>query len=217
MHVLNSSQYEELWSYVRAFVSVRVPQKEDAEDTTQEVFQHLLRKGALRKFELVAENFTHLRYLLLRVARRLIIDRNRRVQALKRGGQSIALSIERDLGDVLGIPDKEASPSSKLEFKEVRITVEEQVNKLRQHYVSRGQAERFAVIEPHLNPLAESPLGYEDAARRLSMTRGAVRLLVCRARRELAGLVAERLEIPRPRTTLSRLSFMRPVRANSLL
>lgn len=189
------------WYPLYAFVRRRGYPPEEAEDLTQEFFSRLLEKNALESVERSKGKF---RSYLLASMKHLLANEWNRSQCEKRGGGLTILSLDDLHAEEryrLEPPD-ELTPDRVYDRRWAETIVDSVTLKLRDEFVTAGQATRFEELKVFL--LAdEEPVSYASMAERLGMTEGAVRTAIYRMRQRYGALF--RAEIAQTVTSLSEM------------
>lgn len=181
---------EAYYAPVLTFIRHSGCQQEAARDLTQGFFAMLLAGGGL---ETVRQGRGRFRSFLLGAVKHFLADQHDRTQAAKRGGGQVVVSIEAGAGtsttSELQIPDP-AGPAPDTVFdREWALTlVERALNLLASELTAAGKGEQFDILKPWLLGDVES-LSQADAARRLGLTEGAVKVAIHRLRKRFREVV----------------------------
>ena len=175
-----------LYSYLRR----RGHTREEAEDLTQGFFARLLERKDLRTADPVRGRF---RGFLLTALKRYVINQHERATAVRRGGpMPITLNFddaERSYAHGLGSDD---SPERVFDRKWAALCLDRALASLRAEYHQAGKGPVADVLLPYLTDSGELP-SYREAAARLEMTEGAVKVAVHRLRQRFGAIL--RLQI----------------------
>ncbi|HRX81253.1 MAG TPA: sigma factor, partial [Pirellulaceae bacterium] len=160
------------WYPLYAYVRRRGRSANDARDLTQDFFAHLLEKESLQAADPDRGRF---RSFLLTAFKNFLSKERERSAAQKRGGDVKHLSIDYDSGEqrYQFEPVDDWTPEKIYERRWALTLLEEVMTSLQQEYEDSGKAELFDQCKGHLTG---SGPGYEEAARSLAMTEGALRV-----------------------------------------
>jgi RNA polymerase sigma-70 factor (ECF subfamily) len=169
---------EAYWYPLYAFARRRGRSASDAKDLTQEFFAHLLEKESLQAADPDRGRF---RSFLLTAFKNFLAKDRERSAAQKRGGDVQHLSLDFDAGErrYKFEPADEWTPEKIYERRWALTLLDQVLAALQGEYEESGKAELFAQCKGHLTGTGP---GYEDAAKRLEMTEGALRVAVHRMR-----------------------------------
>jgi RNA polymerase sigma factor (sigma-70 family) len=175
------------WYPLYAFIRRRGHGPHDAEDLTQSFFAHLLGKNALGHVDRSKGLF---RTFLLAALVNFLNDQHDRRQAIKRGGGTPIISWEELTAEerYKQEPAGSLTPEKLFERRWALTLIEAVLLRLRQEYEAGGKQELFRQLEPCLTGEV-SPGFYDEAAVRLAMNPGAVRVALHRLRRRLGELL----------------------------
>ena len=180
------------WYPIYAHLRHRSRDGNEALDLTQEFFAHLLEKAVLRVADPDRGRFRS--FLLASVDNFLSNERDRE-QALKRGGGTQLVSLDvRDAEDrLLAEPSADLlSPEQAFERRWALTLLENVLARLRCEHSSPEKAALFEQLEPFLAK-GESPDSYRDAAERLRMSEGAIKVAIHRLRQRFGTLLREEI------------------------
>ena len=178
------------WQPVFAFIRREGRDEETARDLTQDFFARLLARHGL---DTVEPGHGRFRSFLLGAVKHFLADQHDRAQAAKRGGGQTMVSIEAGASTnttaELQIPDPAGpAPDTLFDRQWAHALVERALDMLAQEFTAAGKAEQFELLKPWL--LGEvATLSQFDAAGRLGMTEGAVKVAVHRLRKRFRALV----------------------------
>ena len=176
-----------LYVYVRRQTSTR----EDAEDLTQAFFARFLEKNYLEKLTAQKGKF---RAFLLAALKHFLANEWDRANRQKRGGGQTTLSLDwQDADARYQIEPADNSSPDKLYDRAWAVTLLEQVlARLREENAAPEQARLFDQLRPFLM-VGTSAIPYGEAAARLNLSEGAVRVAVHRLRRRYRELLREQI------------------------
>lgn len=168
------------WQPLYVYVRRRGYGPEDAEDLTQQFFAHFLRKQAFGSAEPARGRF---RTFLLKSLQNFLADDWKRTHRLKRGGDSIAISFDRDAveeGCALELAET-VTPERAYEQRWAVTLLEQVLEWMLEDYTRAGKARLFEVLENYLWGSDGEP-SYAQIADELGMSEGALRVAVHRLR-----------------------------------
>ena len=185
----------EIWHKLRTYIrSHSFGQPADIDDLTQDVFFHLLNKGALERLRDQAENEAHFLAMLCTTAKRHMIDLHRRRNSLKRNAGRNHLSLDSNHGSPLQIEAPESTnPRATLYARELETLVDECKSLVRQEYERIGKARVFEACHPSLDEPRSNNNGAQPLAERLGISKQAVHSHLKRMRCHYRDLVSTRL------------------------
>lgn len=175
---------------VLAFIRITCRDENAARDLTHEFFARLLARHGVDGVEPGQGMF---RSFLLGAVKHFLADQYDRTRAAKRGGGEPALSIgaalHADTTAQLQIPDPAGPPSDAHFDREwAQTLVTRAINSLAREISAIGGTEQFEVLKPWLVGQVDS-LSQADAARRLGLAEGAVKVAIHRLRKRFRALV----------------------------
>lgn len=158
--------------------------EDQAEECAQAFLTHLLTCGGVAGVEPGLGRF---RSYLLGALKHFLADAHRRDQRLKRGGGAVVQSIERDGGTEtspgMQIPDPNAQlPDAYFDRQWALALMERGLASTQCFYEDAGKADQFGVLKPWLMGDGEN-LIQGDAASRLGLSAGAVKVAIHRLRK----------------------------------
>lgn len=171
---------ETYWYPLYAFVRRRGHSAEDARDLTQAFFTRLLEKNAVGVADPDRGRF---RAFLLGALKHFLANEWNRARAEKRGGGQRLLSIDYGAADERfdNDPQDDATPERAFERSWALEVLERALARLEAEYSRRGKQRVFTELRETLVAGGEPP-SYKQAAARLSMTEGAIKVAVHRLR-----------------------------------
>jgi len=175
------------WYPLYAFIRRRGHDPHAAQDLTQSFFAHLLGKDALSGVDPSKGLF---RTFLLAVLVNFLNDERDKHQAAKRGGKNQIVSFDELTAEELyrHEPIDALSPEELFERRWAFALIQQALLRLRREYEAGGKRDLFERLEPCLT--GDVPPGfYDEAATRLEMNAGAVRVALHRLRRRLGELL----------------------------
>ncbi len=187
---------------VFAFIRHRAPDEDTARDLTQEFFARLLAGKGIAQVDPQRGRF---RSYLLGAVKHFLADRRDHDQRLKRGAGQALQPIEpgTDTSPGLQVPDPHApSPDREFDRKWALTLLDRALAALAAEHKAAGKADQFEALKPWLTGDSEE-VSQADAARRLGLNEGAVKVAVHRLRRrfrevikaEIAGTVSDRGQV----------------------
>ncbi|HOX56363.1 MAG TPA: sigma-70 family RNA polymerase sigma factor [Candidatus Paceibacterota bacterium] len=182
---------ESYYAPVLAFVRCTVRDEEAARDLTHEFFARLLAQHGLDTVEPGRGRF---RSFLLGAVKHFLANQLDRMQAQKRGGGQAPISI--DAGDAahtttttLQIPDPAGPAPDALFDRQWALTITGRaLDTLAAEFNAADKAQQFETLKPWLLGDVES-VSQAEAAARLGLSEGAVKVAVHRLRRRFRELV----------------------------
>ena len=181
---------ESYYAPVLAFIRYSGRDEEAARDLTQEFFARLLARHGLDTVEPGRGRF---RSFVLGAVKHFLADQHDRTQAAKRGGGQAPIPIEaanpEGTTTTLQIPDPASRvPDTVFDRQWALTTVERALGALSAEFTGPDKAVQFQTLKPWL--LGEvASLSQAQAAQRLGLTEGAVKVAVHRLRRRFRDLV----------------------------
>ena len=184
------------WQPVFRFLRSEGRDEENARDLTQEFFARLLARDRLAAVEPGRGRF---RSYLLGAVKHFLADRREHERRLKRGGGVVPESLDATLNSQqatatgLQVADPAALPPDSYFDREWALAVMDRaVSAAQQEFISQGKAEEFDVLKLWLVGEAQA-LSQADAAVKLGLSEGAVKVAVHRLRKRFRELVRAEL------------------------
>lgn len=177
------------WYPLYGYVRRRGYSAEDAQDLTQGFFLDLLDRKALRRATPVRGKF---RSFLLASLQNYLADQLDRKRAIKRGGQVQFIPLDRLPGEerYQSEPVDGLTPEKIFDARWAMTLIEETLRQLRQEYESQGKAPIMEILAPFLDPANSQRLpSYGEAAAKIEVTVGAVKVLIHRLRKRHHALL----------------------------
>lgn len=163
---------------------------EDAEDLTQVFFQNLVNYESLQA---VTQERGKLRSFMLAMLKRIIAKHLRHDAAEKRGGsKSATLSFDEFAGEARYAmePSDGRDPDALFDQAWARDVLASAETKLRADYAKADNVATFDHLREFL-PLGDNATPYAEAAKKLGVTEGTLRLLIHRMRTRYGKLVEQ--------------------------
>lgn len=179
------------WYPLYAYVRRQGHSREDAEDLTQGFFARLLEKNFL---EGITTDKGRFRAFLLVALKRFLANEWDRANRQKRGGGAIPLSLDwEDAETRYQInPADDLSPDKLYDRSWAIVMLEQVIARLSEESAANDKAGLFEQLKPFL--MAErNETPYAEAATKLKMTEGAVRVAVHRLRKRFRELLREEI------------------------
>ena len=173
---------------VKTFIQHRCRNADKVSDLTQGFFAHLIEKDGLATVEPGRARF---RSFLLGAVKHYLSDQIAREQAAKRGGNSVALSIDAgtDTSPGIEVADPTVLAPEKVFDREWAITLlDRAVKQLANEFEFDGKIALFDILKPWLTGGGES-ITQAEASARLNMTEGAIKVAIHRLRRRFRQIV----------------------------
>lgn len=181
---LCAAYYEPVFAFI-----TRKSSEEKAKDLTQEFFSKLLTGNGLHGVDRAKGRF---RSYLLGAVKHFLADAYDHSSASKRGAGQTPVSIEgTDTSTCLEVPDMR-SPDIEFDRKWALALLDRALSKLAEEHKNASKLDFFETLKPWLLGESEN-LSQADAAAKLSMNEGAVKVAIHRLRRRFRDLV--KLEI----------------------
>jgi RNA polymerase sigma factor (sigma-70 family) len=173
---------------VFAFIRRNAPDEDSALDLTQEFFARLL---AGQGFASVDPHRGRFRSFLLGAAKHFLANMHDRAHRLKRGAGQPLESIDAgtDTSPGLQLPDPKApSPDREFDRKWALTLLDRALVALAQEQKAAGKADQFEALKPWLSGDREN-ISQAEAAARLGMNEGAVKVAIHRLRRRFREVI----------------------------
>jgi RNA polymerase sigma factor (sigma-70 family) len=182
------------WYPLYGFVRSRGHGPEAAQDLTQGFFLHLLEHRALRHVSPAKGKF---RSFLLASLQNYLANEADRARCLKRGGQVVEfvpLDAEAAEQRYRLEPADHLTPETLFDARWARALLGEVTERLRQEHALEGKAAAFETLKPFLDPLnGPGSRSYEQVARELQVSVGAVKTLIHRLRKRYSLRLREEI------------------------
>jgi RNA polymerase sigma factor (sigma-70 family) len=180
--------------YQPVFILIRraAPDEDAARDCTQEFFARLLARHGL---DTVNPERGRFRHFLLGAVRHFLADQRDYQRRLKRGGGQVLVSLDAGTDTSTKIEVADASlPSPDLEFdrKWALTLLDRALARLQSEQQEAGKDEPFEVLKPWLTGEKQT-LSQAEAATRLGVNEGAVKVAIHRLRKRFRELVKEEI------------------------
>ncbi len=179
------------WYPLYAYVRRRGYSPEDAQDLTQGFFARLLQKNYPAEADRVKGKF---RSFLLLTLNHFLLDERARAHTLKRGGGQVLISLDQPTPEDryrLEVADN-LSPETLFERRWAQTLLDQALLRLRAEFATAGKAEQYEVLKT-FGPGEQTTLSYAEAAGRLGVSEGTVRMMIHRLRQRHRELVREEI------------------------
>jgi RNA polymerase sigma factor (sigma-70 family) len=179
------------WFPLYAFVRRRGFSAPDAEDLTQEFFARFLEHNWVGNADREKGRF---RTFLLSAMNHFLANEWDKARAQKRGGGIAPLPLEFNAAETRYVrePADNVTPEQHFERRWAMTLLETVINRLRAEYEQEGKADLFAALNPCLvGDRTAQP--YEELARTLGLTEGAVKSAVHRLRQRYRQLLRDEI------------------------
>jgi RNA polymerase sigma factor (sigma-70 family) len=175
------------WYPLYAFVRRRGYLAPEAQDLTQDFFAQLLGKQRLNQANPARGRF---RTFLLNCLDHFLANEWDKQRTVKRGGRCVIVSLEELHAEdrYQREPFHELSPEKLYDRRWALTLLEKTVQRLRQEYVTSGDAASFDALQAYLSGGEKTAL-YKDLAKDLGITEAAVKMRVLRLRRRFGELL----------------------------
>ena len=179
------------WYPLYAFIRRHGRTREDAEDLTQSFFVRFLEKNYLEGLNSDKGRF---RAFLLAALKHFLANEWDKANRLKRGGGLRPLSLDWQSADTrYQIDPADNLSPDKLYDRAWAVTLLERViGRLRDESAADGRSELFEQLKPFLM-VGKSAIPYAQAAAKLELSEGAIRVAVHRLRRRYRQLLREEI------------------------
>jgi RNA polymerase sigma-70 factor (ECF subfamily) len=179
------------WFPLYAYVRRQGHPKEDAEDLTQGFFARFLERNYLEGLSSEKGRF---RAFLLAAVKHFLANEHDRAGRQKRGGGVAALSLDwQDADTRYQIdPADQLSPDKLYDRAWAMTLLEQVIARLRVECVAEGKAKVFEQLKPFLMA-GRGDIPYAQAAARLGLNEGAVRVAVHRLRKRYRELLRQEI------------------------
>jgi RNA polymerase sigma-70 factor (ECF subfamily) len=179
------------WFPLYVYVRRQTPTREDAEDLTQAFFARFLEKNYLERLSSQKGKF---RAFLLAALKHFLANEWDRANTKKRGSGVIPISLDwQDADARYQIEPVDNLSPDKLYDRAWAITLLQKVlARLRGENVTEDKSQLFAQLKPFLM-VGTNAVPYGEAAVRLNLSEGAVRVAVHRLRRRYRELLREEI------------------------
>jgi len=175
------------WRPIYAYLRRSGHNTHDAQDLTQSFFQHLLENETLRR---VSREKGRCRSFLLGALKLCLADEQARRHTLKRGGRVQFISTDELEAEELHHlrADHEAAPDEILDARWAGVVLERALEKVRLEFDAEEKPKAFELLSPFLAGDKPTML-YEEIAKDLGMSLGAVKTQIHRIRQRFATAV----------------------------
>jgi RNA polymerase sigma factor (sigma-70 family) len=179
------------WFPLYVYVRRQTPTREDAEDLTQAFFARFLEKNYLEKLTSQKGKF---RAFLLAALKHFLANEWDRANRQKRGGGVMPLSLDwQDADARYRVEPADNSSPDKLYDRAWAVTLLERVlARLRDEHATADRVALFGQLKGFLM-VGTSAIPYGEAAARLSVSEGTVRVAVHRLRRRYRDLLRQEI------------------------
>jgi RNA polymerase sigma-70 factor (ECF subfamily) len=189
------------WYPLYAYVRRQGHNPHDAQDLTQAFFARLLEKNYLADVQREKGRF---RSFLLASLKHFLANEWDRERALKRGGGRKLIALDEDSAESrYKLEPKDDLSADKIYERRWALTLLDQVlSKLRTEFEADGKTQQFDTLKDYLAS-GRTSVSYAQAAERLGMNEGAVKVAVHRLRKRYRELL--RAEIAQTVATASEI------------
>jgi RNA polymerase sigma factor (sigma-70 family) len=202
---------EAYWTPVFRFIRRCNYAEDAARDLTQEFVAQLLAHGGVDRVEPGKGRF---RSYLLGAVKHFLADQHDRAHAAKRGGGESPLPLDTELEThtttSLQITDPGTPvPDAFFDRQWALNVIERALNALAAEFVSAGKDKHFETLKPWLVGEVGS-LSQSEAAQRLGLTEGALKVAIHRLRKRFRDLVKEEIAgtVDQPATVQEELHYL---------
>ena len=176
------------WYPLYAFIRRQGSSHHDAEDLTQQFFEHLLDKKILKHVDQQKGKFRS--FLLASVKNFLSNDRDRKLTE-KRGGKFSFISLDDEEAiekRYLLEPSHNSTPERLFEQSWALTVIQTVMEQLKKEYITSGKGDFFEAGQQYLIG-GEKAEGYASLAAKLNMREGAMKMAVLRMHRHFGYLL----------------------------
>ena len=179
------------WYPAYAFIRRQGYRAEEGADLTQEFFARVLEKNYFHDADPARGRF---RAFLCASIRHFLSNERDRARTLKRGGTQppISLDVETAEGTYRIEPRDDLTPEKLFDRRWALILLERVLARLRDNHVSAGKGELFDRLKGFLTG-DSTGVPYDDVAKALGMTEGAVKVAVHRLRRHFRDTLIQEI------------------------
>ena len=179
------------WFPLYGFVRRSGKSREEAEDLTQGFFAQLLRLDTFSRADAAKGK---LRTFLLKALKDHLAHERDRQNAQKRGGGIPTISLDLDWAEdqfKVEPADPAADPERQFERRWAIALLTDTFAQLESEYTSKGKAELYHALQPHLMQDAGSPLA--EIASQLGMREGALKVAAHRLRQRFKKIFRQNI------------------------
>ena len=177
------------WYPLYAFLRRQGRDAESAKDLTQGFFTRLIEKADLEKVETGRGRF---RSYLLAGLKHFVANDWDQQQAKKRGGGQTIVSLDEAEGRYRLEPADNATPEKLFDRRWALTILETVICRVQEEMQERGREQLFQRLKVFLEGDGSGP-SYDEIARDLSMTEGAIKVNVHRMRRRFRDLLRQEI------------------------
>lgn len=175
------------WPPVYAYLRRRGYNRDDAQDLTQNFFQHMLQEETFRR---ASPDRGRFRSFLLGALNRVIADEWAHQHVQRRGGNAAFISMDDFVAEEArhrGLTT-DLSPAETLDARWAGVLLQRALETVKAEFAAEGKAKMFETLSPFL--AGEKPeVTYQEVAQRLGLALAAVKTHIHRLRREFASAV----------------------------
>ena len=179
------------WYPLYAYVRRRGHDPESAKELTQEFFALLLSKGLLAGVDPTKGKF---RSWLLGVMNHFLAHEWARMRAQKRGGGQPMFSLDETTAEERYRlePVDESTPEKIFDCRWAFTVLDQAAARLRGEHEAAGKGDLYSTLKSFVSAEA-APVSYEEAARRLGLSQGAVKSAIHRLRQRYQELIRDEI------------------------
>lgn len=183
LEALCTTYWEPLYAYTRSCGKTH----QDAQDTTQAFFEHLLEKNLPGR---VTPGLGRFRSFLLTSLRNFMIAEHRNANRLKRGGES---GPHLPLEDAYDLPATPSEAETAFDRQWAHTLIQLALDQLAAQQMEIGNSARFAVLRPLLLEPERGAAAQTALASHLDMSEGSIRTALSRLRSTFRDIVRQQV------------------------
>ena len=174
------------WRPIYGFLRMQGHRPLDAEDITQNFLAKLSNGETLKKAD---RHRGKLRSFLLGALKRHLVDHQRELNAQKRGGHTVTLSLNVEEGERFfnKLPSNDSTPDEDFDRAWVLDLIERVQSRIESEYQAANKLQEFHTLRPALTGTRE--IDSERVARELGIAHSTVRVLAHRLRKNFRALL----------------------------
>lgn len=198
------------WNPVFHFLRREGRNDDDSRELAQEFFARLLARGGIGEADRTKGRF---RSYLLGALKHFLAERRRNEGREKRGGDAVIESLDAPASEDspgLQIADPSAAfPDKQFDREWAHAIMDRSLSAVQSSFEEAGKAAQFETLKPWLVGDAES-LSQAEAAAKLGMTTGAIKVMIHRLRKDFRSAVEAEIAqtVPNPEDIAAELRYL---------